>query len=143
MSLWRSDYITFQKIESQMIFRRFNNVKRTEWNKRCREQLSEHICKNHAVLWSSSTNTTQNIRLKIFIKTSQVRFKTNPNDPYAWKKIDEKKHLFFKNLSDLSTKQLKKLCENVDKSFVVIRKAFLSKNLPAESEKKIVCATHL
>ena len=57
--------------------------------------------------------------------------------------MDEKKHLFSKNLSDLSTRQLKELCENVGKSFVVIQKAPLSKNLPAENEEKIVCATHL
>jgi len=31
-----------------------------------------------------------------------VRLKTNANDPYTWEKLDEKKHLFSKNLSDLS-----------------------------------------
>lgn len=57
--------------------------------------------------------------------------------------MNEKKHLFFKNLNDFSTKQLKKLCENVDKLFVVIRRAFLSKKLSTENEEKIVCAIHL
>ena len=56
--------------------------------------------------------------------------------------MDEKEHLFFKNLSDLSTKQLKELCEGVNKSFVVIRGAHLQNELLAESEKKIVRAVH-
>lgn len=34
--------------------------------------------------------------------------------------MNEKKHLFFKNFNDFSFKQFKKLCENVDKLFVII-----------------------
>ena len=34
--------------------------------------------------------------------------------------MKEKKHLFFKNLSDFSFDQFKNLCDDVDKSFVII-----------------------
>ena len=57
--------------------------------------------------------------------------------------MDEKKHLFSKNLSDLSTRQLKELCEGVGKSFVAIRGTPLPKKRPAESGEKIVRAAHL
>lgn len=85
-----------------MVSRRPNNVKRTKWNKKCKEKLSTHICKSLYFLWLIVTNTSKDRRLEIVIETSQVRLKTNANDPYTWEKLDEKKHLFSKNLSDLS-----------------------------------------
>ncbi|KAL2036375.1 hypothetical protein N7G274_010908 [Stereocaulon virgatum] len=84
-----------------MTSRRSNNVKRAEWNKRCREELSAHIYN----------------KLGITIEATQVRLKTNANDPYAWERMEEKEHLFSKNLSDLSTGQLKELCSGINKSF--------------------------
>ncbi len=54
------------------------------------------------------------------IEASQMRLKINANDSYTWEKMKEKAQLFSKNLSDLSTDQLKNLCDDVDKSFVVI-----------------------
>jgi hypothetical protein len=57
--------------------------------------------------------------------------------------MKEKEHLFFKNLSDFSTEQLKKVCEDVDKSFIIIRRAFLQYKYSAENEKEIVCAVYL
>ncbi len=54
------------------------------------------------------------------IETSQMRLKTNANDPYTWEKLNEKEHLFSKNLSDFSIGQLKDLCDGVDKSFTAI-----------------------
>ena len=36
--------------------------------------------------------------------------------------MDEKEHLFSKNLSDLSISELKDLCDSVDKSFIAIWK---------------------
>jgi hypothetical protein len=57
--------------------------------------------------------------------------------------MKEKEHFFFKNLSDLSTEQLKKMCENVDKSFVIIRRAFLQHEFSTESEKEIVRVIYL
>lgn len=90
-----------------MASRRPNNVKRTEWNKKCREKLSAHIYR----------------KLGIVIETSQVRLKTNADDPYTWERLDEKEQLFSKNLSDLSIGQLKDLCDGVDKSFIAIWKA--------------------
>lgn len=54
------------------------------------------------------------------VEASQVRLKINSDDSYTWEKLKEKEHLFSKNLSDLSTDQLKNLCDDVDKSFTVI-----------------------
>lgn len=54
------------------------------------------------------------------IETSQMRFKINADDFYTWEKLDEKKYLFSKKLSDLSISQLKDLCDGVDKSFMAI-----------------------
>ena len=56
----------------------------------------------------------------IVIETSQVRLKTNADDPYTWENLDEKEHLFSKNLNDLSISQLKDLYDSVNKSFLAI-----------------------
>jgi hypothetical protein len=57
--------------------------------------------------------------------------------------MKEKEHLFFKNLCDSSIKQLKKVCENVDKSFIIIRRIVLQYKHLTENEKEIVCAVYL
>ena len=56
------------------------------------------------------------------IEAVQVRFKTNADDLYTWEQMEEKKHLFSKNFSDLSTKQLKELCNGINKSFTATYK---------------------
>ena len=59
-------------------------------------------------------------RLGILIKPSQVRLKTETtDDPYLWERIEEKEHLFDKNLSELSTAALEELFEAVEKCFIV------------------------
>lgn len=72
------------------------------------------------------------------IEASQVRLKTNANDPYTWEKMDEKEHLFLKNLSDLSIGQLKDLCDGVDRSFIAIWKTPLQSNPPAQNGEESV-----
>ena len=57
--------------------------------------------------------------------------------------MDEKEHLFSKKLSELSTRQLKELCEGVDKSFVAIRGAPLQNKISAENGEKIVSVANL
>jgi len=76
------------------------------------------------------------------IEASQMRLKINANDSYTWEKMKEKAQLFSKNLSDLSTDQLKNLCDDVDKSFVVIWKIFLQSKLQ-QNEKKFVRAAQI
>ena len=71
-----------------------------------------------------------------------MRLKTNTDDPYTWERMEEKEHLFSKNLSDLSTGQLKELCEGVNKSFRVIWRPPLQNKLSAENEET-VRAAHL
>jgi len=84
--------------------RRSNNVRRTELNKSCRQQLSAHIYN----------------RLGIFIDPSQVRLRRDPNDPYIWEAMQGKEYLVSKNLSDLSTGQLLELYNAIDKSIVAV-----------------------
>ncbi len=112
-----------KRSKEKMASRRPNNVKRTEWNKKCREKLSAYIYKSRHLLYSAVTDTSKDRRLGIVIEASQVRLKTNADDPYIWEKLDEKEHLFSKNLSDLSIGQLKDLCDGVDKSLIAIWKA--------------------
>ncbi len=57
--------------------------------------------------------------------------------------MKEKEHLFFKNLSDFSIEQLKKVCEDVDKSFIIIQRTLLQYKYSTENEKEIVCAVYL
>ncbi len=74
------------------------------------------------------------------IEASQMRLKINANDSYTWEKMKEKAQLFLKNLSDLSTDQLKNLCDDVDKSFVVIWKIFLQSKLQQNEEEFVRAA---
>ena len=113
-------------------------MKRTEWNKRCREKLSAHIRKSYHLLQSADANTSPDKRLGIVIKASQMRLKTNVDDPHTWEKLSEMDHLFFKNLSDLSIGQLKDLCDGVDKSFLAIWKAPFEPKLPVQDGEESV-----
>lgn len=70
------------------------------------------------------------------------REKTNADDPYMWEKLDKKKHLFSKNLSDLSIDQLKDLCDDVNKLFIAIWKAPFQSELSVKDEKESVHAAH-
>lgn len=54
--------------------------------------------------------------------------------------MKEKAQLFSKNLSDLSTDQLKDLCDDVDKSFVVIWKILLQSELQQNGEEFVRAA---
>ena len=75
------------------------------------------------------------------IETSQVRLKINANDLYTWEKLNEKEHLFSKNLSDLSIGQLKDLCDGVDKWFIAVWKApFQSEILIQNGEESVRAA---
>ena len=57
--------------------------------------------------------------------------------------MDEKDHLFSKNLSDLSIGQLKDVCDGVDKSFTAIWKAPFQSKLLAQDGEESVRAAHL
>ncbi|KAJ0337093.1 hypothetical protein KNSL1_013032, partial [Colletotrichum chrysophilum] len=51
------------------------------------------------------------------VQASEVRLKTCPNDPYVWEYPPEMEHLFSKQLSECSVGPLRKLCEEVGRSF--------------------------
>jgi hypothetical protein len=59
-------------------------------------------------------------RLGILVEPSQVRLKPNPDDGYLWEKLDNKEHLFSKNISDHSTGALKELYRDVGLSFEAV-----------------------
>ncbi|KAF8847361.1 hypothetical protein BDZ45DRAFT_607604 [Acephala macrosclerotiorum] len=81
-----------------------SNLKRAEWNRKCRQKLSAHI---HS-------------RLGILVELSQVRLKPTVDDPYTWERVKEKEHLFLKNISDHSNRSLIELYEGVGVSFAAI-----------------------
>ena len=59
-----------------------------------------------------------------------------------WERMEEKEHLFSKNLSDLSTGQLKDLCAGIDKSFVAIHKAPVQSLHQTQDEEASVRISH-
>jgi len=62
---------------------RSNNLERAKWRSKCRRKLSEHIKNN----------------LGISIDPAQVRLITSTDDPYTWKALPGKEHLFKKQLN--------------------------------------------
>lgn len=52
------------------------------------------------------------------------------NNFYMREKINEKKYLFLKNLSDFLIDWLKSLCDDINKSFIVIWKVFFQSAFP-------------
>ncbi|KAF1964846.1 hypothetical protein BU23DRAFT_630329 [Bimuria novae-zelandiae CBS 107.79] len=83
---------------------RVSNLERREWRTKCRDELSRHI----------------QSRLGIVVEPAQVRLLPSPDNPYAWRFLPEKKHLFSKNISDHSINAYKELCDGVGKTFEAI-----------------------
>ena len=81
----------------------------------------------------------QDERLGISIEPSQVRLKTRLDDPYKWEKMKEREYLFMKNLSNLSTNQLRELCNGIGKSFVAVGKP-VAAGSGGENTQGNVCA---
>lgn len=100
-----------------------SNRRCTEWNRQYQERLSAYIHKSTSISWSASANVILENKLGIKIELSQVRLKTNTDDPYTWERMDGKEHLFSKNISDHSTRALKELYEGIDVSFAAIGKS--------------------
>ena len=125
-------------VKSFMIINRFHNMKRTEWNKKCKTRLSEHICKTLSFFSIKTVNTWQNDRLRIVVDASQIRLKINSDNFYAWQKQKKKEHLFIKNLNDLSIRQFKELWKNINKFFVAVRKFLIQIQPKTEFEEDIV-----
>ncbi|CAI6342316.1 unnamed protein product [Periconia digitata] len=79
-------------------------MERREWRTRCRKELSTHI----------------QSKLGIVIDPAQVRLLPSPDDPYTWRFLPEKKHLFSKNISDHSISAYKDLSNGVGRTFEAI-----------------------
>jgi hypothetical protein len=56
----------------------------------------------------------------ILIKLLQVRLITGTNNPYTWKVLLEKKHLFSKNISDYLIGAYKELYKGINITFKAI-----------------------
>ncbi|KAH8653990.1 hypothetical protein BGZ60DRAFT_568501 [Tricladium varicosporioides] len=83
---------------------RSSNLERSKWRTKCREELSKHIQK----------------KVGISIEPSQVRLIPSIDDPYTWKVLPGKTHLFSKNISDHSIGAYKELCEGIDYAFEAV-----------------------
>ena len=93
---------------------RTNNVERSKCRKQCREQLSQYIRETDARLHKMVTDYTLESTLGIAIDPSQVRLVPRVTDPYRWRFVPEKEHLFSKNISEHSIGAYKELCEGID-----------------------------
>lgn len=82
--------------------------------------------KSQEYLLINCTKINTDMKLGLAIEPSQVRLKTNADDPYTWDRMSEMEHLFTKNLSDLSTGLLQKVCDGIDKSIIAILKPISS-----------------
>jgi hypothetical protein len=59
-------------------------------------------------------------RIGIKIKPLQVRLITRADDPYTWKVLLEKKHLFMKNISNYLIRIYKELCKGISVAFKAV-----------------------
>ena len=83
------------------------------------EKSQRQISVRSTNIWSIPfDNVSLDSRLGITVEPSQVRLKTNDDDPYTWEKTEAISHLFIKNLSEFSIKALQKLCECIDDNCV-------------------------
>ncbi|KAF2008252.1 hypothetical protein BU24DRAFT_360698, partial [Aaosphaeria arxii CBS 175.79] len=58
--------------------------------------------------------------LGITVEPAQVRLLPRLDDPYRWRAVPEKQHLFSKNLSDHSIGAYKSLCDGIGKTFEAV-----------------------
>jgi hypothetical protein len=130
----------------QMAPIRTSNLERGKWRSKCREQLSNHIRKTTPpVHFPNLTNITLESRIGITIDPSQVRLIPGADDPYSWKVLPEKRHLFSKNLSDHSISAYKELCGEIGAAFEAVpvettRPAISAENVTQEAFTSIeVC----
>ncbi|WQF89382.1 hypothetical protein CDEST_14396 [Colletotrichum destructivum] len=98
---------------------RQSNLERAKWRNKCREALSQHI----------------NDGLGLEINPQQVRLLPHEDDLYTWDVSENKRHLFKKHLSKLSTGPLMELCREVGLSFRAIRQ----QRTDSESENALPC----
>lgn len=68
-------------------------------------------------------------QLGISIEPAEIRLITSPDDPYAWRCLPEKQHLFSKHLSKHSVGAYRELCREIGVSFEAVR-------APAQSHAK-------
>jgi hypothetical protein len=65
-------------------------------------------------------NIALNSKIRIKIKLLQVCLIIKANNPYTWKVLLEKKHLFIKNISNYSIGAYKELCKGISIAFEAI-----------------------
>lgn len=99
---------------------RSGNLDRSRWRNSCREELSQHIRESLYQISPSALLIVLENRLGIKIEPSQVRLITRADDPYTWKVLPEKRHLFLKNISDHSIGAYKELCKGIGVAFEAV-----------------------
>jgi hypothetical protein len=108
-----------------MALPRSSNLDRARWRAKCREKLSEHISKIHALIlliFSNANKRQPESKLGISINPSEVRLIPRAEDPYSWQYLPARIHLFEKNLSKHSICAYMELCREVGVSFEAVAK---------------------
>lgn len=83
---------------------RKSNNERAQWRSKCRQKLSDHIYAN----------------IGLSIEPAQVRLITTGDDPYTWKVLPGKEHLFAKQMSKHSIGLYMELFREVGHSFEAV-----------------------
>lgn len=53
-------------------------------------------------------------KLQIFVNPENIRLRPGPEDPYRWRFLPAKQHLFCKQLSKHCTREYKEIIESID-----------------------------
>ena len=83
-----------------MAVSKLSNLNRAEYRRKCRQKMSEHICENNfaGLKRMISTLTCKGTKLGVTVEPEQVRLIPTADDPYAWRIVPEKEHLFRKEI---------------------------------------------
>ena len=75
-----------------------SNLSRTEYRKKYRQKMSEHICKGFPPCLLHDRLTYRGTKLGITVKPKDVRSITTAQDSYAWQVLLGKEHLFKRDI---------------------------------------------
>lgn len=103
--------------------RNHGNEQRSLWRKRCRERLSQNICKETnqiAVHKQVNSSTVQQLQIKIDPK--DVRLRPRPDDPYRWQVPRSKSRLFKKQISKHCIRDSKEIFNSIGISINAVPK---------------------
>ena len=109
----------------QMAVSNTSNENRKEYRKKCRQKMSEHICKSIPQRLLRGALICEGTKLGITVKPEDVRLITTSEDRYAWRVLPEKEHLFRKDIlrkhiSKHSIEAYRHLCRAIGNSLEAV-----------------------